>query len=431
MNATPVQCTTRWFIPVPEEPTPRRALVHLGLNGADRHYRELVVPGIGSVWFVRQLSWAVAGIALSKDLPQYRPSVVANAVEALACKYYWDYIDEEDTERIHGVRAFARYPDAWGFTDLAQTRYFVQNTYRQNTVRALSDRTGLGFTTGGRLFNAMVLTKHGEDLARLFLEQRAGRGRAYLRSCLSRWIAGDEDAINGGTVQKALDPWRPSKHEGGEGSVVLDRLQAHSPESSEDADPQRRARLLKVFQELDLHDDDEGDLEAVLQALRSMPSPHARAQAEHIRTAVAYTDVAALARRLIHRCAEELGEPGALEATLKDLAQQLENDIEALRTASSAYLDMCNISGAGHADAGAFAEQIIQHTSNDKVLELVVRRDGVILQLAGEMVVEPGPLFKSHKTLTDKPDDALAEAGTLRSFRLRQLLYLWEDCHAQ
>ena len=55
-----------WFIPALEEFQSERALLHLGLNGAVRHYRELIVPGIGGVWFVRQLSWAVAGIALAK-----------------------------------------------------------------------------------------------------------------------------------------------------------------------------------------------------------------------------------------------------------------------------------------------------------------------------------------------------------------------------
>ncbi len=75
---------SEWFIPAKEEFQSLRALWTLGLNRAIRYYRELVVPGIGGVWFVRQLSWAAADIALARE-HHIKPAKVANAIKALAC----------------------------------------------------------------------------------------------------------------------------------------------------------------------------------------------------------------------------------------------------------------------------------------------------------------------------------------------------------
>ena len=53
-------------IPAPDEWDPRsRVDLTFNLNDAIRYHREMTVPGIGGLSFVRQLSWAVMGISLS------------------------------------------------------------------------------------------------------------------------------------------------------------------------------------------------------------------------------------------------------------------------------------------------------------------------------------------------------------------------------
>jgi hypothetical protein len=71
-----------------------------------RYHREQSVPGIGGAWFVRQLSWAVAGFKLLKENTKESPIRVANAIEALACKS--EYKMNPDEYSFRGKRAFAR-----------------------------------------------------------------------------------------------------------------------------------------------------------------------------------------------------------------------------------------------------------------------------------------------------------------------------------
>ncbi len=99
-----------WFIPAPSLLPAGRASLDLGLMRAERFYRELAVPGIGGIWFTRQVSWSVGALALGSDLPgTINPATLARAIEALANKVLYDKVDS---------RAFVRQPDEcccrWG-----------------------------------------------------------------------------------------------------------------------------------------------------------------------------------------------------------------------------------------------------------------------------------------------------------------------------
>jgi hypothetical protein len=53
-----------WFSPAQSELSSSRLSLDFGLRAADLFFRELVVPQLGRIWFVRQLSWALGAIAL-------------------------------------------------------------------------------------------------------------------------------------------------------------------------------------------------------------------------------------------------------------------------------------------------------------------------------------------------------------------------------
>jgi len=88
----------------------QRITLDFGLRGANQHFLELVVPEIG-VRYVRQLSWAAAGLAMRDDLAaegsKYRATQLANAIEALGCKAEWMSGSSAST-RVIGRRAFDR-----------------------------------------------------------------------------------------------------------------------------------------------------------------------------------------------------------------------------------------------------------------------------------------------------------------------------------
>ncbi|MCF6156157.1 MAG: hypothetical protein E3K36_13140 [Candidatus Brocadia sp.] len=225
---------TDWFIPEMEEFETQRALLNLNLNKAIRYYRELVVPGIGGVWFVRQMSWAVAGIQLVQEINSFGPVKIANAIEALACKLVWE---QDQNQGVRGKRAFNKYRDARSFKEISQPKYYVRIPYRSSTVRALS---GLGLTRGTR-FNSMELEPNGLVLAEAFLNQKkGGQGGKSVRNAITDWIGGDE--IGKGNIVDGL--WRDGVT-GEEKQISRDRLRADSKDSL--ADRGRRARLIEAF----------------------------------------------------------------------------------------------------------------------------------------------------------------------------------------
>ena len=57
-----------WFSPAPSEVSSSRISLDFELRAADLFFRELVVPGLGRIWFVRQLSWPLAALALYESL---------------------------------------------------------------------------------------------------------------------------------------------------------------------------------------------------------------------------------------------------------------------------------------------------------------------------------------------------------------------------
>ena len=134
-----------WFAALPSAQELSRVSLDFGLRRADRLLRELVVPEMGRVWFVRQLSWPVAALALRDELrgvANVKASSIAHGLESIGCKLAWTH--DAEAERILGKRAFGRDRDAvWGFKELRDPKHYVRNTHRQAASRALQTDGGI------------------------------------------------------------------------------------------------------------------------------------------------------------------------------------------------------------------------------------------------------------------------------------------------
>jgi len=405
-----------WFIPVPEESDEsQRATLDLELNKARRHYRELVVPGIGGVGFVRQLSWAVAGIMLAQERRKSAISI-ANAIEALACKLEWR--ENEKPNRIKGKRAFQRYEDALGFKQLTQRKYYVLVPFRVSTSRAL---VGLGLAQGTR-FNSMTLTEEkGEALAGLLLNQQSGEeGGHFLRTILSNWIdAGTEPpGCRLNALPRLLSPNKPTAHEK---KLVGLRLSAAFPPGDF-----RRHLLIKAFGSRKTQPDTKDILDKLGETQRMQ-----------IETALAFDELHDAAQQLVHSCVTSLGN-GAENHPLETLASKKKDELDALGTKAEAFLDKLHQSPASsHRDAERFA-QTIQSSDNTTRLKEVVERDGNILALSDANICR-GHLFATlHDKLTrkGKPSDATTDGTdsedeyteSSSEKKITQLFSLWRDC---
>src|SRR5689334_8698948 len=146
-----------WFSPAPSEIAASRISLDFGLRSADLFFRELVVPELGRVWFVRQISWPVASLALHEELRSGgsrppKPTAICHGIEALACKLEYAADHDDRSTRLLGTRAFGRdlVGKIWAFDGLRQPTNYVRNTHRQSASRALRAEGGLGFATGQR-----------------------------------------------------------------------------------------------------------------------------------------------------------------------------------------------------------------------------------------------------------------------------------------
>jgi hypothetical protein len=391
------------------------------LGKAIRYYRELIVPGIGGVRFVRQLSWSCAGIELSKQLDGERLSVhIANAIEALAFKLMWF----ADIEGVTGVRAFEKYENAMSYDELSNPKYYVQVTRRQATVRAL---LGMGLATGGMRMNTMSLTQAGRDLAHSFLYRSGGGRNRQIGNALINWIKNPHKSYE----RIPPEPMGAYTATTEEKSIVRACLCSSEGDGNDGKGMNRRVRLIEVLNKI--QNSDMPDLDIIKSNLRK--TPFGSSQAEEIETAVAFDDLIGSARNVIQLCASYMENADQKPAAI--LSDKLGENLDLVKTNAKRYLDNIEQSNKDHRDAIEFAEKIVGLNDADLLVGIVLR-DGKILSYSAGKIYK-GPLFKRHidlekemtqASLEENEDEGVEEISTIN--KISQLHKLWKDCnHAQ
>lgn len=177
----------------------------LGLGAAVRAYNELAVPGLGGVWFGRQLVLALLGIHLAEAVRRggRGPTNIAaaNAVEALAvwttlCRNGWT-----SDPRLPGSLKLRRHnrDDNPKFKIAGSRDFYVSQPMRIGTRDAL---LSLGFVeAGSRRFNSYAVS----GLGRALLDATCPRARQGLAA----WVGGTGPTINQRSLVDELDPTRP------------------------------------------------------------------------------------------------------------------------------------------------------------------------------------------------------------------------------
>jgi hypothetical protein len=155
----------QWGLLGPEQLAESRRTRTLGLGAAVRRFNQLALPGLGGVWFAKQLFLATLGVRLADRLRSNSVNVkaieIANAVEALACWCAFGSNEWAIDSRLRGRRKLAGKTNPT-FARLRQPRFYVTQPMRMATVEALVD---LGFVQpGSRRFNSFRCTQAGMDL---------------------------------------------------------------------------------------------------------------------------------------------------------------------------------------------------------------------------------------------------------------------------
>src|SRR5438046_1171645 len=124
----------------------QRRLRTLELGAALRTFNESAVPGLGSVWYGRQIVLALLGIHLAESRPGGRlvsNITTANAIEALAVWCAYQRNGWQRHERLRGLRKLAAHQnEAPNFKTAASTAYYVVQPMRIGTRDPLA---ALGF----------------------------------------------------------------------------------------------------------------------------------------------------------------------------------------------------------------------------------------------------------------------------------------------
>lgn len=417
--------STFWFSPAPSEVLSSRISLDFGLRSADFFFRDLVVPELGRIWFVRQLSWPLASLALHESIQSQgsnapKPTAICHGIEALACKLEYQVDPQGPFERILGSRAFGHDDEAmvWSFQRLRQPSNYVRNTHRQAATRALRQDGGLGFATGAR-FDLLELEPVGRSLAETFLDQRVGKGGTSLRKWLLGWLR-DEQELPGwsDTLIDAMSPKHPSS---GERELVRSRVLDTSTATCETR--QHLASAIRRAADLP-------DIKGVL-VPRLRDAGH-RKQADEVIAALAFGAVLDRARDATAdlTLAVESGRGGVPIATLaRDAA--IRNALGALMAAAKNFSSKVSTAGITEPTSRAFAEALLGSDDELQAIRFLVGRVAQVLGLSDDSV-HRGALFR----IVDKTEslDGLEEGAasiepdrTGRTFRIANLHSLLRD----
>lgn len=408
--------TSAWFAISPSDTAFARLSLDFGLRGAILHFNELVVPGIGGGRFVRQFSWAVAGLSVAA-MPEVRArrlaaTPIAHGIEALACKSEYRARDTESS-RILGKRAFGRDgEDVSSFAALRQRAHYVQNTFRARLVRALRAETGLGLADGTR-YDALQLSPVGTDLAKAFLDdQRVGQGGRILRGWLADWVLG-ERTPSWASLGDALTPSRATK---AESAILRARLV-----EVQTAQGERRREVAEV-----LEDDGFTTPGAVVRGLRRRKR---EAAALDLELAIAFGSLLASAVRVLEQLSDRIEADGPRAPAT--LAKPLSAELDDVTRKAAAYLERAQAAPHGHADANDLARRATRMTHADLLAHLV-KRDDRVTTLADDRIVK-GPLFRNllvERGAEDEDDENDDDEGASRrtaKFRLGRFYELLLD----
>ena len=422
--------TSVWFSPAPSEINVSRISLDFDLRAADLFFRELVVPGLGRIWFARQLSWPLAALALHEELANHgsnapKPTAICHGIEALACKLQYAANPDQDarSRRILGSRAFGRDEnlEVWTFQQLHQRRSYVQNTHRQAATKAMNVERGLGFTRGSR-FDLLELEPVGRDLANAFLNQNVGQGGTTLRKWLVGWLNGDMTLPNSrDSFRRALSPEHPTQRER---ESVRARLLDADTQNTKEAKEKRQRLAHAVGRAAEMRDI-ERDI-----VIRLRKAGHSE-QADQVIAARAFGAVLDRARDAVASLTRKV-EPARGGVNLATMTgdQYIQRVFENLRSATTNYVNKANAAGVNEPTSRAFADAVAA-ADDGKAIRLMVRRAGEVLALADDFISR-GALFRVIDATDETGDleDGVASIEpdrTGRTFRIANFHSLLRD----
>lgn len=391
----------------------------LQLAATTRYFNERAVPGLGGVWFGRQLFLATLGLRVA-ERASARGSragkiAVANAIEALGC---WLAIKgglRAGESRVRGTTLLAGKADL-SFRSVSRPGFYVSQPMRMGTVSALP---ALGFAdAAGSRFSAFACNADGAA----FIDAVAAGCHPFGRELVEHlvmWVCGETDQVNTDAMYRALAPVLPLPQRARE--LLCTRLEQGAAGEAA-ADRTRRGDALRW----------------VRARRRRAPPVTWSVRPEEITQAAHWDDLHAGALFFIARDAAltvldelelEIAAPERRVAIGDALPGPVQAGLAALRDAAAAFLK----TGHPAREATRFCTECVARLDAE-VLGHLLDRDGRILRRLGDHAC-PGPAFRGGVRDADDgpdaadaappPDDPAWPAGI--SHRIHNLWWLGLD----
>lgn len=422
-----------WGLLGPEVIGSERRTRTLGVGASVRNFNDLAVPGLGGVWFAKQLFLATLGVALVERVgrairPPARNIETANAVEALACWFALDGNNWRSDPRVRGATKMRSRTvlSELAFSVVRKPGFYVSQPMRMAAVQCLP---ALGFVDadGGR-FSAFSCSTHGHDLIEAELPGysiNSGQKSKGVFENLSSWVTQNTEpakALKTLSTRTSL-----SQHAR---NIVAERLAQGSGKEAHDETDRRKAAIKWVE-----------FIRANPSSMLSWKDKPIQIEAAHWRDLHAgalFFSARDAAIRVLDTLESYIGnEPTKCYSFSDPVPDNVQREIHTLRERAQVFLD----ERRSDSIANAFCRECVSERDTE-VLKCLVDRDARVLLLREDKVAR-GPSFKEMTTQEANGSDRSAseqlEAQAQSaiqwpeglSYRVRNLFLLNADLHGE
>ena len=405
-----------WGLLGPETLGSERRTRTLGLGASVRMFNERAVPGIGGVWFGKQVMLATLGVAVAEEARAAGAKVqnieTANAIEALAC---WLAFDDKKRrirdERLRGNNKLQG-KDLSQFKQVRRRNFYVTQPMRMSTVQALP-ALGLVEAESSR-FNGFKCSQAGRE----FVTAACSGFSPYRRTVmnyLAKWVREETEKIESPELRNALSPITAMPEFSR--NILKEQLLKGNL---------RRSKALKWVEVLR-----QNTMPAV--EWDSKPSQIDDDHWHDLRSGALFFETRDAAISVLDALEAHIGKGGnGQRFNLEDpVPEVVDNQIKELHSAAQKFLT------AGHKDKEA-NQFCVECTKPDalSVLKSLVHRDGTVLRMLDKAVL-PGPAFRSSAQPAEEVRDTSDSPTAVNSmplpdgisFRMRNLYLLNLDMH--
>jgi len=413
-----------WGLLGPEFLSSKRRTRTLGLGRSIRHFNDLAVPGLGGVWFGKQLFLATLGVIVAEQARAQGANVhnieVANAIEALACWIAFESNDWNRDPRLHGsTKLRGRVQDDFKYSLVKQRNFYVTQPMRMSTVQALFS---LGLVESNNLrFNAFRSSDEGKAFIDVACQNYHPKKRSVVHH-LSMWVSDKERRVVTDTLRGVLSPLIPLSNDSI--SLLRERLLQGGNETINDK--QRRCNILQWVENIRIS-------QPPMLTWENQPIEIANDHWHDLNAGRCFFKVREKALKVLELLETHIGNKavGRFLPLHSNIPSELISPIEDLRTEARVFLKLKH----NDKDANAFCRKC-EIVDPSQVLRFLVDRDSIVLRLVGD-VIKPGPAFHGSVLTEGGTEAELNVNSDVRqiplpeglSYRVQNLFLLNADMH--